>query len=99
MRMKRSHGMDPGTTPRVPDQIIALVHRYLLDHFRLRQPSKRIVYRHGLIEDRGKDATKARQGLRMRRSGCPSTDDLTDHRQIQADNAVLEKTNPSFVKK
>ena len=65
VRMECCHVVDPGAASTISDQTAAPVHRYPFDDFSLGHPSKRIVYGKGPPEHRGKDATKARQDLRV----------------------------------
>jgi hypothetical protein len=96
--MKLGHIVDAGAASRMPDQIAAIIRCYPFDSFGLGQPDKRIVEGEGLTENSGKDATKPRQNLRMSGSRCPSANNLSNRRQVQADHAILENTHPVFVK-
>ncbi len=98
VRMECCHVVDPGAASSISDQTAAPVHRYPFDDFSLGHPSKRIVYGKGPPEHRGKDATKARQDLRVSGSGSPSADDLSNRRQVQTYHAILEETDTVFVK-
>ena len=93
MGMKLRHVVDAGAAPGVPDEVAATVRRYSFDDFCLRRPDERIVDTEVAAEHRREQALEPRQGLRMRRSCRPGADDLGNRWQIQADHAILEKTD------
>ena len=61
-------------------------------------PSVWITHLKGAPENLGKHATEARQYLGVRGTGCPSSDDLGNWRQVQAHHAVLKKADALSVK-
>ena len=93
MGMKLRHVVNAGAAPGVPDEVAATVRRYSFDDFCLPRPGERIVDTEVAAEHRREQALEPRQGLRMRRSCRPGADDLGNRGQIQADHAILEKTD------
>ena len=91
MGMEPSDFADARTTPGVGDQRATAVRRYLLDDISFRLPNEWIVHVESMTDQVGQNTTKSHQSLRVGRSGSPSTNNLSDRRQIETHNAVFEE--------